>query len=250
MRVRFGYQIRSDSRRAAALPRYHLNTVDTLFPEIFVISLASTTERRESVQHQMTQQNIPFTWWDAVDGSAQLPIEEVRWYTRGRRLRDFLKEEPGGHEYRKVACDLSHLRLMHDMVAAGREVQIVLEDDVQFTNDNFLEMLNSTLHALPADWDVLWLNHGGPIQRKPSNLAGWVGPGVRMFLDNSATVGMVYKKTFALRILNDAQIGNKHIDNLMNDVGQLGLVRAYVADPPLVQVHEAGFASQIEIDER
>lgn len=49
-----------------------------------------------------------------------------------------------------------------------------------------------------------------------------------------------------MQVLNDAQIGNKGIDNLMNDVGQLGRVRAYVADPPLV--HEAGFPSQIDID--
>jgi hypothetical protein len=94
----------------------------------------------------------------------------------------------------------------------------------------------------------LWLNHGAPILKNPNNLAGWVGPGVRMFLDNSITVGMVYKRSFALRVLNDAQIGNKDIDNIMNDIGQLGMVRAYVADPPLAKVHEAGFASQIEID--
>jgi hypothetical protein len=49
-------------------------------------------------------------------------------------------------------------------------------------------------------------------------------------------------------MLNDAQIGNKPIDNVMNDVGQLGRVKAYVADPPLVRVHEAGFPSTINVD--
>ena len=38
------------------------------------------------------------------------------------------------------------------------------------------------------------------------------------------------------------------IDNLMNDMGQLGRVRAYVADPPLVQIHDAQFPSQIEVE--
>ena len=216
--------------------------------EIFVISLPGSKDRRSSVEQQMQLQNIDFKWWDAVDGSQIIPVDEVQWYTSGTRLKEFLHSAPGSHAYRKAACDLSHLRIMHDMLASGRDVQVVLEDDVQFTNTNFLVALNTTMRALPADWDVLWLNHGEPILENPKNLVGWVGPGVRMFLDNSITVGMVYKRSFALRVLNDAQIGNKDIDNIMNDIGQLGLVRAYVADPPLVKIHEAGFASQIEID--
>ncbi|KAL4531687.1 hypothetical protein Ndes2526B_g04211 [Nannochloris sp. 'desiccata'] len=259
VRVRFGYQITADAQRASKLPRYNpsllFSTTEIDSPvtttaalEIFVISLPGSTERRSSVEEQMKTQNINFRWWDAVDGSQILPEDEVRWYSSGKRLREFLHSEPGSHSYRKAACDLSHLRIMHDMVASGREVQVVFEDDMQFTSNNFVAELNATMSALPADWDVLWLNHGGPILRNPKNLAGWVGRGVRMFLDNSVTVGMVYKRSFALRILNDAQIGNKEIDNLMNDVGQLGLVRAYIADPPLVKIHEAGFASQIDID--
>lgn len=51
-----------------------------------------------------------------------------------------------------------------------------------------------------------------------------------------------------MQMLNDAQIGNKPIDNAMNDAGQLGRVKAYVADPPLVRVHEAGFPSTIDVE--
>lgn len=203
----------------------------------------------------MADNGIPFEWWDAVDGLQPIPLEEVAWYTSGSRLRAFKAAAPGSHPYLKAACDLSHLRLMHDMVAAGRDLQVVLEDDLQLldgsggvsTTGEFLEALNATLHALPEDWDILWLNHGNPIKRKPSNLVDWVGPGVRTFLSTSGTVGMVYRRSFALRLLNEAQIGDRDIDNVMNDVGQLGMARAYVADPPLVREHEAGFASQIEI---
>ena len=231
------------------MPRYMPpHDIDNL--DIFVISMPGSKARRISVTQQMESQGIHFQWWDAVDGSKSIPEDEVRWYTSGWRLREFLTTQPGSHAYRKAACDLSHLRLMHDMIAAGRDMQLVLEDDMQFADDNFLGALNTTLHALPADWDALWLNHGGPIERKSSNLAGWVGPGVRLFLDNSVTVGMIYKRTFALRVLTDAMIGNKDIDNLMNDLGQLGILRAYVTDPPLVRVHEVGFPSQIEIDGR
>jgi len=136
---------------------------------------------------------------------------------------------------------------MHDMVASGREVQLVLEDDAQLLPSNFLQRLNYTMADLPEDWEALWLNHGAAIQRKPENLAGWVGTGVRLFTGNSDTIGMVYKRSFALKVLNDAQIGNKDIDNLMNDMTQLGRVRSYVADPPLIQ-NQPGFPSQILLD--
>jgi GR25 family glycosyltransferase involved in LPS biosynthesis len=161
------------------------------------VSLRSETARRASVEQQMASLGTDFRWWDAVDGTKALPDDEVRWYVSGSRLKQYKRRAPGSQEWRKIACDLSHLRLMHDMVASGRDIQVVLEDDVQLLGD-FKQRLNATLAALPADWDVLWLNHGAPIQRKRSNLRGWVGPGLRMFTDNSATVGMVYRRSFAL----------------------------------------------------
>lgn len=245
VRVRFGYQFQAEVRTASGLPRYKPSGA----PDIFVVSLPQATERRESIQSQLKSQNIPFTWWDAVDGTKPIStLTDVRWYFSGRRRRDYLKSKPGSHIHRKVACDLSHIRLMHGMLSTDRELQVVLEDDAQLLDQvDFLRSLNLTLAALPEDWEALYLNHGTPIQDNPSNLLGWVGPGVRMFLDNAATVAIVYRRSFALKTVNDVQIGNKDIDNVMNDLVQLGRVKAYVADPPLVRVHEAAFASQIEV---
>lgn len=43
------------------------------------------------------------------------------------------------------------------------------------------------------------------------------------------------------------QIGDKDIDDLLNDLGALGEVAAYVADPPLVRPHRLHNISQIEV---
>lgn len=43
------------------------------------------------------------------------------------------------------------------------------------------------------------------------------------------------------------QIGDKDIDDLLNDMGALGQVAAYVADPPLVRPGEEHARSQIEL---
>ena len=207
MRVRFGFQLAADARQAARQPRYSPPPASPWPPPpapgppaILVVSLPAAAERRAAVEAQLDEQHIPFRWWDAVDGSAPLPEDEVRWYVAGRRWRDYRSSAPGSLAHRKAACDLSHLRLMHDMLAAGRDTQVVLEDDAQLLDADFLGRLNATMAALPADWEVLWLNHGRPIQRRPSHLAGWVGPGVRLFTDNSGTIGMVYRRSFALKV--------------------------------------------------
>lgn len=62
----------------------------------------------------------------------------------------------------------------------------------------------------PSSWaplQIFWLNHGKPIRRDPSNLLGWVGHGVRLFADNSGMLSYAYRRSFALRALNDAQVG-------------------------------------------
>lgn len=193
--VKFAWQDTFEAQRAASLPRYY-RPGNVSLPEIFVVSLKTASDRRECVQQQMTEQKIPFKWWDAVDGTQHMPEDEIRWHLSGSRLKSYFKSPQGSRDWRKAACDLSHLRLMHDMIASGRDVQVVLEDDVQLVTD-FEARLKAALAALPADWDVLWLNHGRPIQRNPNNLSGWVGPGLRLFRDNSGTVGMVYRRSFA-----------------------------------------------------
>ena len=195
MRVQFGWQDVLEARRVASLPRFY-QPGNASIPDIFVISLKSAHDRRNSVQRQMEEQNIPFQWWDAVDGTKPMPEEELRWYLSGSRLKSYFKSSEGSKAWRKAACDLSHLRLMHDMIASGREIQVIMEDDVQLVPD-FQAQLSALMSSLPVDWDVLWLNHGNPIQRRPNNLSGWVGPGLRLFKDNSGTVGMVYRKSFA-----------------------------------------------------
>ncbi|KAL4419291.1 hypothetical protein ABPG77_008341 [Micractinium sp. CCAP 211/92] len=126
---------------------------------------------------------------------------------------------------------------------------LVFEDDFQLLDQggDFMKRLKRAMEQLPEDWEIFWLNHGKPIKLDPSNLLGWVGRGVRRFAENSGMLSYAYRRSFALRALNDAQIGDKDIDDLLNDLGALGEVAAYVADPPLVRPHKLHNISQIEV---
>lgn len=198
VRIKLGFQFASDARHASQQPRYQATSAWP--PKLYVVSLLTAKERRQSIQAQLEEQEIDFKWWNAVDGTKPLPDDEVKWYLSGTRLKAYLRGRPGSRAYLEAACDLSHLRLMHDMVSKGRDLQIVLEDDAQLLDADFLGRLNSTMAALPADWDILWLNHGQPIEERPSHLLGWVGRGVRLFSDNSGTIGMVYRRSLALKV--------------------------------------------------
>jgi hypothetical protein len=159
----------------AALPRYrpplHTAAAGPLFPfPVKVISLRRSTLRRASIEKQLGEQHVPFTFVDAVDGSnaTSFPAADVERYFSGERLASFRRA--AGDARDKVACDLSHFKLMHEMLGSSLPAQLVLEDDFRppealsaraappnATSSPFLAALNATLFALPADWDVLYL---------------------------------------------------------------------------------------------
>lgn len=128
-------------------------------------------------------------------------------------------------------------------------MQLVLEDDFQLhdKNGDFLYRLHNSLSQLPESWDMLWLNHGSSMKKDPDWALGpFVGHGVRIFKENVYSLGIIYRTKFALRVLNDAQIGNRALDNLFSEIVQLGGLNGFVADPPLMDHHTLQFTSTVE----
>ncbi|PRW32880.1 histone H3 [Chlorella sorokiniana] len=247
LRIMFPFQDDALARAKAALPRYQLPT-GAAFPHfpVYVISLERAGGRRAAAEGQLLSRGINTTFFDAVDGAQQpLPGADVDWYVSGARWSGISGDRPGGRWHRKIAADLSHYRLMHRLLASGHEMQLVLEDDFRLLVDGqeWLHRLQAVMQQLPSDWEILWLNHG-----KGRRSAGLplVGQGVRLHLENSVTVSTLYRRSFALKALQDAHIGDKDIDDLVNDLGSLGVAAAYVADPPLVGLGSLAAQSIIE----
>lgn len=108
---------------------------------------------------------------------------------------------------------------------------VVLEDDFTVPQDArgaFEGGIRQRLAALPSDWDVLHL------QLCDATLQGEVGPGVRLFSRGFCTLGLIYRRQAALKILHAARAGNRNVDNLLLDLALIGELQSYVADPPLV----------------
>jgi hypothetical protein len=256
-----------DWRRVAAakatLPRYrppaNQSAASPPFPfPVKVLSLPRSSARRRSAQEQLATAGVPFEFVDAVDGDdpAALPAADVERYFSGERLAKFRGGSPNARF--KVACDLSHFRLMHALLASPLQAQLVLEDDFQLpaalaatsrpgrrrmgqvyqatrsltaegdeaaaataeSASPFLGALNATLHALPADWDVLHLS------LCEATLGGEVGPGVRVFSRGFCTLGLLYSRRAALAVLREAEVGSRNVDNLLMDLTEASAARA------------------------
>lgn len=210
------------------LPRYQVPG-NLTFP-IWVLSLARSTERRDHVRAELAAAGVhDFEFVDALDGDGDLPEAEVQTYFTGERLAKFRARTPNARY--KVACDLSHFRLMHRLLGTGLPMALVLEDDfaVPPASRPLLPALRARLGALPAGWDVL---HLSLCDATPQ---AWAGPGVRLFSRGFCTLGTLYTRRAALRALRAAEVGLRNVDNLLLDLALTGALASYLADPPLVQ---------------
>lgn len=152
MRVTSLHHQAAEARRKAALPRFNLSAAGGFPPPVRVMALERAVERRASAAQQLESRGVPFQFFDAVDGdTADLPEEEVseglpgwaaaglarsqsrppvsapapplaqvRWHASVRRRRAYFRGGPHAQRMRrKIAADLSHYRLMHQLLAAA-----------------------------------------------------------------------------------------------------------------------------------
>lgn len=101
-----------------------------LFPPAFVISLPGETARREKIRRDFTQLQIPFVFFDAIDGR-QLDVHTHPAYDGPRRRRAAGKDLMGG----EIGCLLSHKAVLQKVIASNYPSALIFEDDVVLNPD-------------------------------------------------------------------------------------------------------------------
>ncbi|OUS08848.1 hypothetical protein A9Q96_00440 [Rhodobacterales bacterium 52_120_T64] len=118
---------------------------------IWLINLPKDTERRVSMETQLTDLGLSYRVFEAVDGKARhaelLDAADENAYQRnmGSTLL------PG-----KLGVFASHLEVWKDFTESDYEFALILEDDVVF-HDDFLEALQTALSA-EDHWDLIRFN--------------------------------------------------------------------------------------------
>ena len=126
----------------------------------WVINLDKDTERLQRITQQLASTGLDWTRMSAVYGRALPPEEQARLLDSAAYRRKHGMEPALG----ELGCYLSHLAVMHALLASAHRFALVLEDDVLLT-----PALLPVLHGLlqHADrWDMVKLSqvHSGTPQ--------------------------------------------------------------------------------------
>lgn len=91
----------------------------------YVINLRQDSERRERVRAVLARHDIAPVFFDAVDGRAMTRAQLDGHLNLPALAREYGTLTPG-----EVGCALSHIGVYREIVAAGHELAVVLEDDI------------------------------------------------------------------------------------------------------------------------
>jgi glycosyl transferase family 25 len=221
--------------------------------DVFVVSLARSTERRKAMERSAGALGVPFAWWDALDGNdPSFSPESYHGPILDGRYRDdpFLARQKG-----TIACTLSHYRLwsklLQDTESGKRDPGVpvlILEDDVEI-HARFRYMLPIVLDGLPADFDFLMLT-------------GWPGDQRCYWGQQRAGRNLLRLRNFCVHttaayFINASRIGRilevmlpfvTEIDiDIASRRAQLGLYMA-VSSPPLCRAQVSDCSSRLEVD--
>lgn len=118
-------------------------------PKIVVISLKRATERRASVERQFSELNLPFSFFDAVDGKQGHELF-VRYDAEKARRIGEIPLTPG-----HLGCYASHFLVWQRCADSGQPM-IVLEDDAMVFREPFLKFVRLA-SDLPSDIECVRL---------------------------------------------------------------------------------------------
>lgn len=140
--------------------------IDDLFDRVYVISMQSSTNRREHIRRHFAETGINnYVFFDAFAG-AELDLEAMK----ESRLVETKPSEHGGVELKpgEVGASLSHIRVYEMARDLGQERILVCEDDIRFCPDAN-ERIGMYMDEVPADWDIVHFQSLRPV----GNGDGW-----------------------------------------------------------------------------
>ena len=123
-------------------------------PPIFFINLKQDQTRRRMMEAQLDKIASPYYRIDGVDGR-DLSEQSLKEIYSPEKANQYLGRDLFLGE---VGCYLSHLKAMKAIVDSNAEYGLILEDDVEISDD-LLPILGA-IKALPFTWQTVQIGHG------------------------------------------------------------------------------------------
>ena len=209
--------------------------------DVVVINLVHRIDRKEFIKAQLQKENIPYKFYNAVDGK-QIDIDKLENFIITERGKTFAK---GQHKKKwgltltpgAVGCALSHLNLWNSVMS--HKDLVVFEDDINLC-ENFKGRLHELFREVPDDWELIYL--GSHI--KPKILLESAQPFfVPMGKQVNGTGSYVINKAGAQKLRKLCfPLNENQIDTVMYN--KFKFLKVYHANPPLVTTQR--FASDVQ----
>ena len=212
---------------------------------VFVISLKSSSDRRENTRIQLDLAGVKFIFVNAVDGR-NFSDDDTRnnpqfgIFNSGIYSRYLRKEE--------IGCTLSHLNIFRQMIDNSIPIACILEDDNIYSAD-FRELLE-IFEQNASDWDLLYLGHRSECTTKeavgrrkkiPGPLDFYIGEpfevpyGSHGYLITIVAAQLLLDNAYPVKVPVDVYLGNS---------ASLG-IRIMLLHPPSL-VSDSRFTSTIQ----
>lgn len=191
--------------------------------KIFIINLKRDNEKREKMKNKLDKLNIKYEFFQAIDGINTKHDGVYTGWVDSYHNRYITKGE--------VGCSLSHYRIWEKIITENIETAIILEDDVEVLDNNFIEKAKN---IDSNTYDLLYLSRKkiiGEIEKSINDDIAIASPsfwtcayavtlsGAKklkndIFFDNIITldeyVPYLYSNTY-----------NKHLDSVYGDISKI-----------------------------
>jgi glycosyl transferase family 25 len=201
----------------------------TELPPTIVINLKRSTARRMVIAQALDALQMPFSFFDAVDGRA-LDLATLQDYARVKRRLFSGRDMTAG----EMGCVLSHRGVMRMIVEQDIPYALVLEDDAQLAPD-----LPEVLHALmetSVQWDMIRFLSRPKVYKNSRVIMPLVGPYelTRVFATPGGAYGYLLTKEAAARLLPFMEKNWQPNDILLGQTWRTGLNIYGVRPSPIV----------------
>lgn len=203
-------------------------------PEVFIISLSSSTGRRERIQKELNALGLEFRFIDGID-LRNTDIRNHSEYDSERRRMFFGRDlEPG-----ELGCLLSHREAYRTMVDEGIPGALILEDDAGFEAD--LPQVLRRIIESPLEWDMIRFLDKKKVYRKTCRRIGMIDAKhelARLPTNSGGAYGYLLTQHAASRLLEMMQRNWLQNDVLHSRTWQTGLTVYLVRPSPITHPND------------
>ncbi|WP_085906423.1 glycosyltransferase family 25 protein [Kiloniella majae] len=117
---------------------------------IFIINLERSAERRNKIEKKFSAIGLNYEFHKAFDGR-ELDWKSLPNYAHSYRLKEFGKDMTPN----EIGCYLSHFTLFERILNEGLEMALIIEDDVNITEE--LPTVLENIKNVKTPWDMIRL---------------------------------------------------------------------------------------------